>query len=124
MAGTESYHDYPQPFRIQKRLVLNQCFKCIHDCADIHSKLTYVTFGGEHLYDVMDLVSVFDIRHHKLDIISYEENEEVALKSRTCPVASNLSKVSTITVEIVPTAFLENSKAVRALRPSAQFIYF
>ena len=35
----------------------------------------------------MDFVSVFDQRHHNLNIVSYEENEAVAKKSRTCIVA-------------------------------------
>src|SRR4051812_42226643 len=108
MSGTASYHELPQPFRIQKRLVLNQCFKSIQSQWHPGDTINYVTFGGEHLYDVMDLVGVFDIRDQHLNVVSYEENGEVAAKSRTCSVAATLSKVPTISVEIVPTVFFEN----------------
>lgn len=124
MSGTEAYHERPQPFRIQKRLVLNQCFKCIQSNSEPTRTLNYVTFGGEDLYDIMDLVAVFDIRHHKLNIVSYEENETKARQSEICPVAITLSRVSTISVEIVPAAFSENVRPLRTLRPSGPFIYF
>jgi hypothetical protein len=123
MAGTETYHEYLQPYRIQKRLVLNQCFKSIQ--LDIqHTKtINYVTFGGEDLYDLMDFVSVFDLRCHILNIVSYEEHEAVAKRSRTCAVAVTLSKVSTVSIEIVPTVFFENARPLQALRSSGPFIY-
>jgi hypothetical protein len=125
MSGTRVYHEgLQQPFRIQKRLVLNQCFKSILDVGSVAGTLNYVTFGGEDLYDVMDLVSVFDVRHLELHVLSYEENEAVAVKSRICPVASNLSKIYTVSVEIVPTAFFENARPLRSLRPRGNFIYF
>jgi hypothetical protein len=85
---------------------------------ELTETFNYVTFGGEDIYDVMDLIGVFDIRNHKLNIISYEENEAVAKKSHTCAVAATLSKVSTISVEIVPTVFPENARPLRALRSS------
>ena len=124
MAGTETYHEYPQPYRIQKRLVLNQCFKSIQ-LDDQHTKtINYVTFGGEDLYDLMDFVSVFDLRYHTLNIVSYEEHEDVAKRSRTCAVAVTLSKVSTVSIEIVPTVFCENASPLWPLRTSGTFIYF
>jgi hypothetical protein len=124
MAGTEAYHAYPQPLRIQKRLVLNQCFKSIQAHWDRGATINYVTFGGDQLYDVMDFVSVFDIRSQRINIVSYEEDSEIAEQSRTCPVATTLSKVPTISVEIVPTVFFENSRALRTLRVEGAFIYF
>jgi hypothetical protein len=125
MAGTELYHGgLQQPYRIQKRLVLNQCFKSILASATVEKTLNYVTFGGEDLYDVMDLVSVFDIRHLKLRILSYEENDAVAVKSQTCPVAANLSRIDTVSVEIVSSSFGDNHRPIRALRSQGKFIYF
>lgn len=125
MSGTELYHGgLQQPYRIQKRLVLNQCFKSIQASGAVAQTLNYVTFGGEDLYDVMDLVSVFDVRHLDLRVLSYEENESVAVKSRTCPVASSLSRIETVCVEIVPASFGDNHRPIRALRPEGNFIYF
>ena len=124
MAGSETYHEYPQPFRIQKRLVLNQCFKCIQDHGQLKESVNYVTFGGEELYDLMDLVSVFDIRYHRLNIVSYEARRNVAEKARICPVASTLSKLSTVSIDIVPTIFFENDKQLWSLRQSGPLIYF
>jgi hypothetical protein len=124
MSGTQVYHGVPQPFRIQKRLVLNQCFKSIQAVDRLGGKVNYVTFGGEDLYDVMDLVAVFDIRQMDLSVVSYEEDTEVAGRARSCPVAANLSRISTITVEIVPTVFFENAKPLRTLRPRGRFIYY
>jgi hypothetical protein len=124
MAGTETYHEYQQPYRIQKRLVLNQCFKCIQADDQLTKTINYVTFGGEDLYDLMDFVGVFDIRHHNLNVVSYEEHEDIARKSCISAVAITLSKVSTISIEIVPTLFFENARRLRTLRPSGPFIYF
>jgi hypothetical protein len=125
MSGTDVYHGgLQQPYRIQKRLVLNQCFKSILAKHTIEQTLTYVTFGGEDLYDVMDLVSVFDIRRLKLRILSYEENDTVAVKSRTCPVAATLSRIDTVSVEIVSSALGDNHLPIRALRSQGRFIYF
>jgi hypothetical protein len=125
MAGTELYHGgLQQPYRIQKRLALNQCFKSIHSSETVEETLNYVTFGGEDLYDVMDLVSVFDIRHLELRILSYEANDTVAVKSRTCPVAANLSRIDTVSVEIVSSPFGDNHRPIRSLRSKGSFIYF
>lgn len=125
MSGTDLYHGgLQQPYRIQKRLALNQCFKSIRASETIDQTLNYVTFGGEDLYDVMDLVSVFDIRHLELHVVSYEENKAVAVKSRTCPVAATLSRIDTVSVEIDPSSFGDNHRVLRALRSKGSFIYF
>src|SRR6266542_1406330 len=100
MSGTSSYHTVPQASRIQKRLVLNQCFKHIHDLVGKMEAFTYVTFGGAELYDVVDLVSVFDVRHHRMTIISYEQDELVAAASQKCPVARTLSQINSLRVRI------------------------
>ena len=124
MAGTQLYHDYPQPFRIQKRLILNQCFKTVQADAGTLDALTYVTFGGLDLYDAMDLVAVFDIRKHKINIVSYEQDQKIASDSRVRPVAATLSRIATVSVEIVPTEFFENSTPLHQLRDNTRFIYF
>jgi hypothetical protein len=124
MPGTESYHALPQQFRIQKRLVLNQSFKSIKSQWRPGDTINYVTFGGEHLYDLMDLVSVFDIREQRLNVVSFEEDHGVAARSRTCAVATTLSKVPTISIEIVPAVFSDNVRRLRQLRTQGPFIYF
>lgn len=124
MPVSELYHEVPQPFRIQKRLVLNQCFKRVKEDAGVIDRLAYVTFGGEDLYDVMDLVSVFDIRNHEFSIISYEQNKDRAIRSRSCPVASTLSRVETVNIEIVPSEFPENLRPLFKIRQSRRFVYF
>jgi hypothetical protein len=123
MAGTETYHELPQPFRVQKRLILNQCFRKI-GAGGFTEKINYVTLGGQDLYDVMDLVGVFDIRQHRFGVISYEENEQVVERARVCPVARSLSKLPTFSVQIVPTPFFENPAPLREVRSSGRFIYF
>jgi len=125
MTGTETYHSgLQQPYRIQKRLVLNQCFKSILAKGTVGQTLNYVTLGGEDLYDVMDLVAVFDIRQLGLRVLSYEENDSVALKSRRCPVAATLSRIETVSVEIVSSPFGDNHRPIRALRSQGSFVYF
>ena len=124
MPGSQGYHDYPQPFRIQKRLTLNQCFKTIQAEAGVLDTLTYVTFGGRDLYDAMDLVAVFNIRQHQINIVSYEQDEQVAADSRVRPVAATLSRVATVSIDIVPTEFFENSAPLHKLRGNSRFIYF
>ena len=124
MSGTKTYHDVPQPYRIQKRLVLNQCFKCIQLQWPSGLTINYVTFGGEEIYDVMDMVGIFDIRSHRLNIVSYEEDGDVAARSRVCAVAKTLSKVPTVSIDIVPTVFFEDAVTINLLRRSGSFIYF
>ena len=55
---TATYGDVLQPYRIQKRLALNQCFRLIRKDFGLPQKFAYVTFGGEDLYDAMDLVPI------------------------------------------------------------------
>jgi hypothetical protein len=123
MSGTETYHGLSQPFRIQKRLVLNQCFRKISSVG-FPTNVQYVTFGGEDLYDVMDLISVFDVLKHKFRIISYEEDQMVAKRAQACPVGASLAKIPTIFVQVVPTAFFDNAAPLHSIRDSGRFIYF
>ncbi len=123
MPGTETYHGLSQPFRIQKRLVLNQCFRKISSVG-FPTNVNYVTFGGEDLYDIMDLLSVFDVLKHKFRIISYEEDQMVAKRAQVCPVGASLAKIPTISVQVVPTAFFDNAAPLHAVRNSGRFIYF
>jgi hypothetical protein len=122
--GTELYHAVPQASRIQKRLVLNQCFKSIAGSIGKSDALVYVTFGGEELYDVMDLVAVFDVRRHRLTVISYEQDPDVAEQSLTCPVASTLSQIETVRIRIVPTPFFDQATPLLDARPEGRFIYY
>jgi hypothetical protein len=124
MAGTDIYHSVPQASRIQKRLVLNQCFKSVGEIVGRLDSLVYVTFGGAELYDVMDLVAVFDVRRQRLAIISYEQDGAVVESSQRCPVASTLSQIETVRVIIVPTAFFDQAAPLHELRATGRFIYF
>src|SRR5262245_61951193 len=102
---TELYHSKPQALRIQKRLVLNRCFKLVREHANAVADLTYVTFGGEDLYDVMDLLCVFDISSIDLRVISYEVDRDIARKAQKCAVARTLSKVKSVDILIRATDF-------------------
>lgn len=124
MPGTESYHSQPQFQRIQKRLVLNQAFRDVHVALQQVATINYVTYGGLELADALDLVSVFDVRRHRINIISYEEDDEVAERSRKCAVAATLSKINTIKIDIVPTAFLNVVEPLTNVRPEGPAIYF
>ncbi len=124
MSGTDIYHTLPQASRIQKRLVLNQCFKTIGDIVGKLDSLIYVTFGGAELYDVMDLVAVFDVRRHRLAVVSYEEDDGIAESSQRCPVASTLSQIETVRVIIVPSPFFDQAAPLHELRATGRFIYF
>ena len=124
MSGTEVYHSVPQSSRIQKRLVLNQCFKTAREIVGRGEQLTYVTYGGEELHDVMDFLAVFDVRQHQLRVVSYEQDAAAAERSSQCPVASTLSQIDTIRVQIVPTAFFDQPAPLIEARPEGRFIYF
>ena len=118
------YHDLPQPYRIQKRLALNQCFRLIHATGAIGDSLVYVTFGGEDLYDAMDLVGVFNVREYGLRIVWYEHSPDTAEKSTECPVATTLSRVSSIEVEIIAVPFPSIVEPLTTRREFGPFIYF
>jgi hypothetical protein len=91
------------PYRIQKRLVLNQCFKGILARLEIDpTHLTYVTLGGGELYDVIDLVCVFDVRKTQLSVISFEMNADLATRSNTCAVAEALRRMDSFSLQVVP----------------------
>src|SRR5215469_5997279 len=91
------------PYRIQKRLVLNQCFKSV--LAQLGAdppRLTYITLGGGELYDVIDLVCVFDVRKTQLSVISFEMDGGLALRSVTCPVAEALGRLTSFSLQVIP----------------------
>src|SRR6266545_5402728 len=120
------YDDIEPPYRIQKRLVLNQCFKTIlKDLGKQPSTFTYVTFGGGQLYDLLDLVSVFDIQKSKIHVKSYETVPDVVKAAKTCPINKTLGKMATISIDIVPNALQETTLSplikANANRP---FLYF
>ncbi len=121
---TATYGDVPQPYRIQKRLALNQCFRLIRKDFGLPQKFAYVTFGGEDLYDAMDLVGVFNVRDHEIGIISYEHDTDLAQRSQECPVATTLSKVKTITIDIIPAQFPSALEKLEAIRSDCTFVYF
>ncbi|HET6878608.1 MAG TPA: hypothetical protein VFI31_00450 [Pirellulales bacterium] len=118
------YHDLRQPYRIQKRLALNQCFRAIYENWGQQKQIGYVTFGGEDLYDAMDLVGVFSIREHDIAIVSYEHDRRRAEASQMCAVATTLSQVETITIDIVPAPFPAIVDKIQAIRHGRQLIYF
>lgn len=118
------YHDVRQPYRIQKRLALNQCFRTVQENWGEQKQIGYVTFGGEDLYDAMDLVGVFSIREHDIAIVSYEHDQRRAEASQSCAVATTLSQVETITIDIVPTSFPVTVDRIQAIRRGRQMIYF
>jgi hypothetical protein len=125
MSGAEQYHKgLTQPFRIQKRLTLNQCFRAIRSEGGDVERLTYVTFGGRDLYDVMDLVAVFDLRRTHLHVVSYERDLDTAEIARKCPVASTLSNVSGVRIQVVPNEFPRDIERIVTPNRSARAIYY
>jgi hypothetical protein len=120
------YHQLEPPYRIQKRLVLNQCFKAIlAELGKEPPEFTYVTFGGRELYDLLDLVSVFDVQKSEIHVKSYEEMEELAEAAKKCPVAKTLGKLSTVHVDVIPNA-LQDTTLTPLIRGASKrpFIYF
>lgn len=104
------YHDIEPPYRIQKRLVLNRCFKTVLEhLGQQPREFTYITFGGRELYDVLDLVGVFDVQKSKIHVKSYEQLPEIADAAKNCPVSKTLGKLSTIFIQIVPNALQETT---------------
>ena len=118
------YHDLAQPYRIQKRLVLNRCFRTIHARSGLPPDFVYVTFGGQDLYNAMDLVSVFCVADHHLRIVSYEHDEETAASCQVGAVATTLSLVDSLSVDIVVSAFPTTTERLNALRSMGPFVYF
>lgn len=93
MSGVSVSNDYhkvtPPSERIQKRLVLNQCFRLISESLSKKNGgagLTYVTFGGATLTDVLDFFSVFDIRKGQYSVLSFEE----------CQLEANQANISAV----------------------------
>lgn len=124
MAGTETYHEVPQPYRIQKRLALNQCFRFVRNRLRDVRELTYITLGGEDVYDVMDLLVAFDVRHFKLNIISYEQDEKKAERADVCPIARTLRKIDSVSLKVFNREFPSRLERLRELRDGGPFIYF
>lgn len=122
--GTDLYHSVPQAARIQKRLALNQCFRTMREACGRSDSLTYVTFGGEEMHDVMDFLAVFDVKDHRLSIVSYEEDSAVATKSSTCPVATTLSQIETVSITVVSSPFFDQPSPLHQARDLGRFIYF
>jgi hypothetical protein len=118
------YHDVPQPYRIQKRLALNQCFRTIRAEFNLPERFVYVTFGGRDLYDAMDLVSVFNVREHEIGIVSYEQDHGTAIACRSSPVATTLSRIGTVSVDIIIAQFPSSLERLHELRPNRTFVYF
>ncbi|HMG73679.1 MAG TPA: hypothetical protein VK582_09270 [Pyrinomonadaceae bacterium] len=122
---TDKYHDIKQPFRIQKRLVLNEAFRTIYRETGEIGRLTYVTFGGDNLWDVMDLVAVFGISSlNRMSVFSFERDSEKALASQSCPVATTLSKVETVSVNIKNSEFPVGCDELYSDHRDGRFIYF
>lgn len=119
-----AYHDRSQPFRIQKRLVLNRCFKVVYDLVPSRKPITYVTFGGRDLYDLMDLVFVFDVSEQELNVISYEVDPEAAKYSQSAPVTKTLSRLRDVSIDIVNAEFPSRLDLLRRYRGGSQFIVF
>ncbi len=125
MSGAEQYHkSLSQPFRIQKRLTLNQCFRTIYSESGDTARITYVTFGGRDLYDVMDLVAVFDLHRIKLHVVSYEQDPDTADLAKKCPVASTLSNVAGVRIQVVPNEFPRDLERLITPSESSRAIYY
>lgn len=123
---SETYHDsIEQPYRIQKRLSLNQCFRRIRaDGIDL-SSLVYVTFGGKELYDVMDLLAVFNLRDfNSLNVISYELHQPTAEHARSCFVTQALNQVTRVRVKVYDKAFPARLDYLAGLRTGKRFVYY
>jgi hypothetical protein len=122
--GATVYHSTPQAYRIQKRLALNQSFRIVRDNFGSIGPFVYVTLGGADLYDAMDLVSVFNIRQHVIRVVCFEHDEATAEACRCCPVATTLSQVDTVTIEIIVAQFPSMLDRLHAMRAIGPFIYF
>ncbi len=119
------YHESASSaYRIQKRLSLNQCFREIYKDTRPPDQISYITFGGADLYDVMDLLAVFDVTKSKFFITSFERDEDVAASSKNCPVASTLSKINTVNILINPYEFPIGIEQLSSIRELNKFIYF
>jgi hypothetical protein len=120
----DKYHETPQPFRIQKRLALNQCFRSVQSLLRKDSELTYVTFGGDNLYDLVDLVMVLDLKSLRLNVFSYEHDAKVAARAGCCPVLTTLKKIPTVKIRIIESSFPDDVTLLKNLKRTHRFIYF
>lgn len=119
-----AYHKIAQPYRIQKRLALNQSFKAIQRSAGGIDRLLYITFGGQDLYDTLDLLGVFDLTQTSVRVISFEQDPDVVRLARTCPVYQTLSRVKSVDVRVVFAAFPDGAEQLRKFRTPTPCIYF
>jgi hypothetical protein len=119
------YHSsIAQPYRIQKRLALNQCFRAIREQTGGLSTLVYVTFGGQDLYDTMDLLAVFDLTQTRMRIVSYERDGAIARQARACPVFQALSRIPSLDVRVISATFPNGVDLLQKFRANTTFVYF
>jgi hypothetical protein len=99
------FHKTPPTYRIAKRLVLNQCFRKISKETNYGPKIEYITLGGEHVYDLMDLLAVMSVRDYTFSVVSFEKDSIVAKKAQASPVCQTLNKINTVQIKIVHADF-------------------
>jgi hypothetical protein len=83
-----------------------------------------VTFGGQDLYDTMDLLSVFNLTRSQVTILSYEESPAISQEARRSPVFRALSRVPSINIQIISARFPSDVELIQKLRGDDPFIYF
>jgi len=86
--------------------------------------LLYVTFGGQDLYDTLDLLGVFDLTQTSVKVISFEQDPDVVRLARTCAVYQTLARVKSVDVRVVFAAFPDGAEQLRKFRTPTPFIYF
>ncbi len=119
------YHAFPQADRIQKRLVLNRCFKqVLQQGTPWPGSLIYITLGGGDVRDLLDLVCVFDVTKFEVRAFSFESEMDIARAAASSAVVTTLSKIPTVDVSIVHGAISSAADRLREIRPQNRFIYF
>ncbi|BDU70858.1 hypothetical protein [Mesoterricola silvestris] len=123
---SNQYHDTLQPpYRIQKRLVLNQCFRSVKKQLKPGADLiSYVTFGGAELYDLMDLLAVFDLRKRKFLAFSFELEEDLAQKANNCVVAKALRLTKRVHISVIQGDFAIDFGKLGERQAGQNFIFF
>jgi hypothetical protein len=121
----DPYHNsIPAAQRIQKRLVLNRSFKRVRDHAKTLESVTYMTFGGEDLYDVMDLLCVFDVSKIELRVVSYEQNEETLKTAKRCRIVRTLDKLDSVSFKFTNSDFPTGIERYHRGASAQRFVYF
>jgi len=118
------YHESGETLRVRKRLVLNECFRLIRDNCGSINRFTYITLGGQHLRDVLDLVNVFSIREYRISIFSYEKNHAHASITEKSDVGRVLSLFDGITVNTIQGQFPCKQELLVGVRHQGPFLYF